>query len=44
MRTQNGKTELKIGAVAYAAKVVTIWEGIREYRREQGLRTEYVLY
>ncbi len=29
MQTPNGKAELKIGAVAYAPKVVTIWEGIR---------------
>jgi phosphonate transport system substrate-binding protein len=44
MQTQNGKAELRIGAVAYAPKVVTIWEGIREYLRDRGLRTEYVLY
>jgi phosphonate transport system substrate-binding protein len=44
MQKQNGEIELKIGAVAYAPKVVTIWEGIREYLRERGLRTEYVLY
>jgi phosphonate transport system substrate-binding protein len=44
MQTQNGNAELKIGAVAYAPKVVTIWEGIREYLRDRGLRTEYVLY
>jgi phosphate/phosphite/phosphonate ABC transporter binding protein len=44
MQTQNGQVELKIGAVAYAPKVVTIWEGIREYLRDRGLRTEYALY
>jgi len=44
MTTNIGKTELKIGAVAYAPKVVTIWEGMREYLRGQGLMTEYVLY
>jgi len=44
MQKQNGKIELKIGAVAYAPKVVTIWEGIREYLRDRGLQTEYVLY
>jgi ABC-type phosphate/phosphonate transport system substrate-binding protein len=44
MAAQTAKIELKIGAVAYAPKVVTIWEGIREYLRERGLRTEYVLY
>ncbi len=44
MQTQSDNAELKIGAVAYAPKVVTIWEGIREYLRDRGLRTEYVLY
>jgi phosphate/phosphite/phosphonate ABC transporter binding protein len=44
MQTQNGKTELRIGAVAYAPKVVTIWEGIREYLCDRGLQTEYALY
>lgn len=44
MQTQNGNAELRIGAVAYAPKVVTIWEGIREYLGDRGLRTEYVLY
>ena len=44
MRTHIRIIELKIGAVAYAPKVVTIWEGIREYLCERGLRTEYVLY
>src|SRR5229473_5853717 len=44
MQTPNGKAELKIVAVAYAPKVVTIWEVIREYLQDQGLRTEYVLY
>ena len=44
MQTQNGRAELKIGAVAYAPKVVTIWEGIREYLCDRGLQTEYVLY
>jgi phosphate/phosphite/phosphonate ABC transporter binding protein len=44
MHAQNRKTELRIGAVAYAPKVVTIWEGIREYLGERGLQTEYVLY
>jgi len=36
--------ELTIGAVAYAPKVVTIWEGIREYLNDRGLQTEYALY
>ncbi|MBV8361666.1 MAG: PhnD/SsuA/transferrin family substrate-binding protein, partial [Deltaproteobacteria bacterium] len=44
MQRQNGKIELMIGAVAYAPKVVTIWEGIREYLHDRGLQTEYVLY
>jgi hypothetical protein len=44
MQTPNGRAELKIGAVAYAPKVVTIWEGIIEYLSDRGLKTEYVLY
>ena len=44
MQTQNGKAELRIGAVAYAPKVVTIWEGMREFLHSRGLQTEYVLY
>jgi len=38
------KAELTIGAVAYAPKVVTIWEGIREYLNDRGLQSEYALY
>jgi phosphate/phosphite/phosphonate ABC transporter binding protein len=44
MQTQNGNAGLRIGAVAYAPKVVTIWEGITAYLGGRGLRTEYVLY
>jgi phosphonate transport system substrate-binding protein len=44
MQTKNGEAEVRIGAVAYAPKVVTIWEGIREYLHDRGLQTEYVLY
>ncbi|HLW69081.1 MAG TPA: hypothetical protein VKS22_00505 [Candidatus Binataceae bacterium] len=39
MQTQNRKAEFTIGAVAYAPKVVTIWEGIREYLRDRDLQT-----
>ncbi len=35
---------LLMGAVAYDAKVVTIWEGFREYFIERGLDFDYVLY
>lgn len=33
-----------MGAVAYDAKVVTIWEGFREWFAGQGLGFDYVLY
>jgi phosphonate transport system substrate-binding protein len=33
-----------MGAVAYAAKVVTIWEGFKEYFVRHGLEFDYVLY
>lgn len=35
---------LRLGAVAYAPKVVTIWEGFKEYFAERGLPFDYVLY
>lgn len=33
-----------LGAVAYDAKVVTIWEGIREHFREQGAPLDFALF
>jgi ABC-type phosphate/phosphonate transport system substrate-binding protein len=33
-----------IGAVAYDARVVPIWEGMRDYFREAGTPIDYVLY
>ncbi len=33
-----------VGAVAYDAKVVTIWEGFRGWFRSRGLDLDYVLY
>ncbi|HYX43607.1 MAG TPA: PhnD/SsuA/transferrin family substrate-binding protein, partial [Acidimicrobiales bacterium] len=35
---------LVLGAVAYDAKVVTIWEGFRDWFRDQGLDLDYVLF
>ncbi len=35
---------LVMGAVAYAPKVVTIWEGFKTWFREQGLEFDFVLY
>ncbi len=35
---------LLMGAVAYDAKVVTIWEGFRDYFLERGLDFDFVLY
>lgn len=37
-------TPLMMGAVAYAPKVVTIWEGFKEYFRRHGFEFDYVLY
>jgi len=36
--------ELVLGAVAYDAKVVPIWEGFRAYFQAQGLPFDFVLY
>ena len=35
---------LLMGAVAYDPKVVTIWEGFKQYFAEQGLDFDYILY
>lgn len=39
-----GSATLVMGAVAYDAKVVTIWDGFREWFRSRGLDFDYVLY
>ena len=44
MATIVGNKSLRIGAVAYDAKVVTIWEGFKEYFAEIGLSIDYILY
>ena len=33
-----------VGAVAYDPKAVTIWEGIREHFRDQGVPMDFVLF
>lgn len=35
---------IRIGAVAYDAKVVTIWEGFQSYFETRGVKVDYVLY
>ena len=35
--------ELKVGAVSYHPRVVTIWERFRTYFADAGLPTDYVL-
>lgn len=35
---------LMMGAVAYAPKVVTIWEGFKEYFRSRDFEFDYILY
>jgi len=37
-------TVVRVGAVAYDPKVITIWEGMREYFAEAGVPTDYVLF
>lgn len=39
-----GERRFTVGAVAYDAKVVTIWEGIREHLTGAGVPTEFALY
>jgi len=38
------KGVVRIGIVAYAPKVVTIWEGIKEYLCGQGFNADWILY
>ena len=40
----NSLSPLIMGAVAYDAKVVTIWDGFQQYFRRRGLEFDYVLY
>ncbi len=35
---------LRLGAVAYDPKVVTIWDGFRDWLRQRGLDFDYILY
>ena len=35
---------IRMGAVSYAPKVVTIWEGFKVYLKERGFHFDYVLY
>lgn len=37
-------TDLRLGAVAYDPKVVTIWSGFRAWLRDRNLDLDYVLY
>jgi ABC-type phosphate/phosphonate transport system substrate-binding protein len=39
-----GTEELLLGAVAYDPKVVTIWDGFRQWLRRQGLEFDFILY
>jgi ABC-type phosphate/phosphonate transport system substrate-binding protein len=38
------KDVIRIGAVAYDAKVVTIWEGFKSYFEARGTKIDYVFY
>ena len=40
----SGPSEITVGAVAYHPRVVTVWEGFRDYFRDRGVPTDYVLY
>jgi phosphonate transport system substrate-binding protein len=42
--TRRRGDELIVGAVAYHPRVVTIWEGFRDFFVERGVPTDYVLY
>ena len=44
MTTSTTSKDILLGAVAYDAKVVPIWEGIREHFREQGVGFDFALF
>jgi phosphonate transport system substrate-binding protein len=44
MSKPSASEPLRIGAVAYDPKVVTIWEGFKEYFTRHGVEIDYVLY
>ena len=39
-----GGGPFRVGAVAYDPKVVTIWEGFKEYFQSRGVEIDYILY
>ncbi len=41
---QGSTGPLRLGAVAYDPKVVTIWEGFKSYFQKRGVEIDYVLY
>ena len=43
-RSRTNKRPLRVGAVAYDPKVVTIWEGFKPYFEQRGASFDYVLY
>jgi phosphonate transport system substrate-binding protein len=44
MSSSSAVQQLRIGAVAYDPKVVTIWEGFKEYFANHQVEIDYVLY
>jgi phosphonate transport system substrate-binding protein len=44
MTASSANRALRIGAVAYDPKVVTIWEGFKPYFEKHGAEIDYVLY
>src|SRR5580700_3244286 len=44
MSTSSANRALRIGAVAYDPKVVSIWEGFKPYFAKHGAEIDYVLY
>ncbi|TDG11044.1 hypothetical protein E1N52_01990 [Paraburkholderia guartelaensis] len=44
MSSSTRNAPLMLGAVAYAPKVVTIWEGFKAWFAERGLAIDYLLY
>lgn len=44
MAAKSSGSVVRVGAVAYDPKVVTIWEGFKEYFATKGVAIDYILY
>jgi len=44
MTQESSDSAIRVGAVAYDPKVITIWEGFKDYFAKKGVEIDYILY